>query len=190
MCFSRNRPLKIYAQCTYSQDLYSEHFGVTLEDLEGHLAQYAPNSDTIDALLSAAADIAEMFMFTPSADLARHAPTSSTHIRFPLGRPWNTSRGPVPQESLSGDDVLANTILRMRDSMLHYEFQSAIADGDIGRAMNIMSVRLANLFNPIINTDCCRLRYGRLLFAGPAKASIPMNYLSWLVISSMNTQIR
>jgi hypothetical protein len=31
----------------------------------------------------------------------------------------------------------------MQDSMMHYEFQSAIADGDIGRAMNIMSVRLA-----------------------------------------------
>ncbi|KAI0681879.1 hypothetical protein BC835DRAFT_1248953, partial [Cytidiella melzeri] len=39
-----------------------------------------------------------------------------------------------------GDQVLANTILRMRDIMLHYEFHSAVADGDIGRAMNVMAV--------------------------------------------------
>lgn len=38
-----------------------------------------------------------------------------------------------------GDQVLANTGLRMRDS-LHYEFRCAISDGDIGRAMNVMAV--------------------------------------------------
>lgn len=39
-----------------------------------------------------------------------------------------------------GDEILANVILRMRDSMFHYEFQCAIAEGDIGRAMNVMAV--------------------------------------------------
>jgi len=36
-------------------------------------------------------------------------------------------------EPFRGDQTLANSILRMRDSMMHYEFQSTIADGDIGR---------------------------------------------------------
>lgn len=42
--------------------------------------------------------------------------------------------------SKGGDIVLANIILRIRDALLHYEFQWAIADGDIGRAMNVMAV--------------------------------------------------
>ncbi|TFY69112.1 hypothetical protein EVJ58_g610 [Rhodofomes roseus] len=39
-----------------------------------------------------------------------------------------------------GDQMLANSILRLLDSMLHYEFQCAIAEGDIGRVMNVMAV--------------------------------------------------
>ncbi|GJE89205.1 hypothetical protein PsYK624_053000 [Phanerochaete sordida] len=45
-----------------------------------------------------------------------------------------------PEAASATDDVLANAILRMRDSMLHYEFQSSNSDGDIGRAMNVMAV--------------------------------------------------
>lgn len=55
-------------------------------------------------------------------------------------------------EPFVGDQVLANTILRMRDSMLHYEFQFAVADGDIGRAMNIMAVG-----SILLNTMLCVL---------------------------------
>ncbi|THH04412.1 hypothetical protein EW146_g10186 [Bondarzewia mesenterica] len=44
------------------------------------------------------------------------------------------------RRAIPGDQVLADAILRMRDSMLHYEFQCAVAEGDIGRVMNIMSV--------------------------------------------------
>jgi hypothetical protein len=40
-------------------------------------------------------------------------------------------------------------ILRMRDSLWHYEFQWAVADGDIGRAMQIMSVSLLFLTCPM-----------------------------------------
>ncbi|QRV81726.1 hypothetical protein RhiJN_09741 [Ceratobasidium sp. AG-Ba] len=42
--------------------------------------------------------------------------------------------------SFRGDCVLANSILRLRDSLWHYEFIYAVADGDIGRAMQVMSV--------------------------------------------------
>jgi len=40
----------------------------------------------------------------------------------------------------------------MRDAMLHYEFQHAIADGDIGQAMNIMSVSKPVCLHAAINT--------------------------------------
>ncbi|KAF8605760.1 hypothetical protein BDV93DRAFT_438162, partial [Ceratobasidium sp. AG-I] len=43
-------------------------------------------------------------------------------------------------EGFKGDHCLANFILRLRDSLWHYEFNWAIADGDIGRAMQIMFV--------------------------------------------------
>ena len=43
-------------------------------------------------------------------------------------------------EGFKGDHCLANSILRLRDSPWHYEFNWAIADGDIGRAMQIMFV--------------------------------------------------
>jgi len=43
-------------------------------------------------------------------------------------------------ELFIGNQTLANSILRMWDSMMHFEFQSTIADGDIRHTMNIMSV--------------------------------------------------
>lgn len=53
------------------------------------------------------------------------------------GRTWGAQeKGPL------GDQVLANAVLRMRDSLWHYEFQWAVADGDIGRAMLIMGVSM------------------------------------------------
>ena len=57
---------------------------------------------------------------------------------FVVGAPWSSQNDMAPTSG--GDRVLANSILRMRDSMLHYEFQCAISDGDIGRAMNVMVV--------------------------------------------------
>ena len=39
-----------------------------------------------------------------------------------------------------GDQVLANTILQMQNSMAHYKFHHAISDGDFGQALNIMAV--------------------------------------------------
>ncbi|KAI0054820.1 hypothetical protein BV25DRAFT_1816482 [Artomyces pyxidatus] len=75
----------------------------------------------------------------------------NTSARFKTGKPWTSAKtAPLASEAAKvtdkptvpfiGDRVLANSILRMRDSMLHMEFQYAIADGDIGRAMDIMSV--------------------------------------------------
>lgn len=96
--------------------------------------------------------ITTTYMSVKGSELARFGWDGVSRV-FPTGTAWT---GPTPaQNSAScsaplldtddGDQVLANTILRMRDSMLHYEFQSAISDGDIGRAMNIMAVRILNI---------------------------------------------
>ncbi|KAI0309531.1 hypothetical protein OF83DRAFT_1071913 [Amylostereum chailletii] len=47
---------------------------------------------------------------------------------------------PGERSPFIGDQVLANEVLRMRDSMWHYVFQWAISDGDIGHAMNVMAI--------------------------------------------------
>ncbi|KAF8598632.1 hypothetical protein BDV93DRAFT_609737 [Ceratobasidium sp. AG-I] len=62
---------------------------------------------------------------------------SSSRIRQSVQAP---RAGSTPSKGFRGDHVLANSILRLRDSLWHYEFIWAIADGDIGRAMKIMSV--------------------------------------------------
>jgi hypothetical protein len=48
-----------------------------------------------------------------------------------------------------GDHCLANSIIRMRDSLWHFEFNWAVADGDIGRVMQVMSVSLVLLL-PVV----------------------------------------
>ncbi|KAI0702349.1 hypothetical protein BC835DRAFT_1303523 [Cytidiella melzeri] len=101
------------------------------EDLPAYFSQ-DPGAATIEQLLVAAEKIVAMYLSTWSAEQARRDPDSSHY--FPVGKPWTAPAAPA------GDQVLANTILRMRDIMLHYEFHSAVADGDIGRAMNVMAV--------------------------------------------------
>jgi hypothetical protein len=60
---------------------------------------------------------------------------------FVHGEPWtNHKMAPSDSELFCGDQVLANGAQQMKDSMTHYEWQCAIADGDIGRAMNVMAV--------------------------------------------------
>ena len=80
---------------------------------------------------------------------------------FVSGTPWTVdSEDEDSNEPFEGDWTLANAILRMRDSMMHYEFQSAIADGDIGRAMNIMSVSVVDSLCTRQNTYEDGLREG------------------------------
>ncbi|KAI0071660.1 hypothetical protein K474DRAFT_1606546, partial [Panus rudis PR-1116 ss-1] len=103
-------------------------------DLKTH---FANNPIAVEDLLLKARVIVQKWMTTQSSETARFG--SNEQEIFPAG-------SSVPQADPnsmpdSGDAVLANTILRMRDSMLHYEFQHAIAGGDIGRAMNVMNVR-------------------------------------------------
>lgn len=135
----------------------------------------------VEALLMVAGKIADMYMSSASADFVRIASQSdlsSAYTQLPVGHPWKdiSIREPAAShETLQGDAVLANTILRMRDSMLHYEFQSAIADGDIGRAMNIMSVRLPIYIFHRISTHTFRTeyRFGLSPFAVAGRVNTP-----------------
>ena len=67
---------------------------------------------------------------------------------FVSGIPWSRA-SEDSTEPFAGDETLANSILRMRDSLLHYEFQSAVADGDIGCAMNVMAVSVHEFVNVV-----------------------------------------
>ncbi|KAI0070450.1 hypothetical protein K474DRAFT_1608657, partial [Panus rudis PR-1116 ss-1] len=99
---------------------------------------FATNSLPVEELLQQAKTLVQTWMNSRGAQIAFKS--SNGAGRFPLGSAWrqndestSMSEG-KPGTEIRGDHVLANTILRMRDSMLHYEFQHAIAGGDIGRA--------------------------------------------------------
>ncbi|KIP02292.1 hypothetical protein PHLGIDRAFT_79355, partial [Phlebiopsis gigantea 11061_1 CR5-6] len=79
------------------------------------------------------------------------------NLRAEVGNLWRYAVSPRVHHitnALLGDQMLANSILRIRDSMIHYEFQSAIADGDIGRAMNVMNVRRSKYTNELLELAC------------------------------------
>ncbi|KAG8700275.1 hypothetical protein FRC09_006067 [Ceratobasidium sp. 395] len=52
----------------------------------------------------------------------------------------NASSGRAKDHSFKGDMCLANSIVRLRDSLIHREFTWSVADGDIGRVMQVMAV--------------------------------------------------
>jgi hypothetical protein len=88
----------------------------------------------------------------------------------------------------TGDQVLANAILRMRDSMTHYEFHHALADGDIGRALNIMAVSTHPLQSQLsILMPRHGNSFGRLHSPVLEGANIRMSFSNWRAISNTNT---
>ena len=112
------------------------------------------NSIAFEDLLNLADTLYENYMTTAACDRARTG--DYAHTTFVGGTSWTTTAtgGVVDesQEHFIGDDTLANSILQMQDAMLHYEFQHAVADGDIGQAMNIMSVSKPVCLHAAINT--------------------------------------
>ncbi|THH01002.1 hypothetical protein EW026_g1593 [Hermanssonia centrifuga] len=103
-------------------------------DTNNLILYFDQNPKSVEDLLALAKKIVYMYMSTIGSQEACLRKNESD--QFKAGSVWMNS-GP---KATAGDQVLGNTILRMRDSMLHYEFQCAVADGDIGRAMNIMAV--------------------------------------------------
>ncbi|KAJ7588078.1 hypothetical protein C8J56DRAFT_785967 [Mycena floridula] len=108
-------------------------------DLETHF-NAAPETN-IEDLNKMANDIVYQYMSSQAHTRALYATQARNDKEkwFPNG-PASTVDPDLDPTTAVGDKVLANTILRLRDSMLHYEFHAAVADGDIGRAMNVMAV--------------------------------------------------
>ncbi|KAK7026542.1 hypothetical protein R3P38DRAFT_2527715 [Favolaschia claudopus] len=108
---------------------------LSTEDLESY---FKTNPIPIEDILNLSKKLVSSYMTVAASERARYGDTSF----FVLGEPLSQSlaEDEMDVDLARGDMVLANTILRLRDSMLHYEFQHAISDGDIGRAMNVMAV--------------------------------------------------
>jgi hypothetical protein len=124
---------------------------------------FRANTMEIEDLLKLADQLTSRYLTTQASEQVLHGRSTN----FVIGSPWTapptaswftpgsdseelnkddaSESGSLFEEDpgepdIIGDQVLANTILRMRDSMAHYEFQCSIAEGDIGRALNIMAV--------------------------------------------------
>jgi hypothetical protein len=120
-----------------------------------NLEEYFTSHPTdIEDLLKLSSKLVTRYLTTEASERALYGDGSHG---FAIGSPWPKSADVIAgsdseseDEPLEGDQILANTILRMRDSMLHYEFQFAIADGDIGRALNVMAVCFLTLFPSLL----------------------------------------
>lgn len=67
----------------------------------------------------------------------------------------------------AGDLSLANRVQRMGDCMIHYTFQAAVAEGDIGRVMDVLNV-CYDLTTPVHHTHRA-LQIWVFTFAGSGK---------------------
>jgi len=116
------------------------------------VAYFSDKNLSFDDLL-AIAEALYVRYFTAEAYDRAIAGGSYASNAFVSGTPWTgISEQEHDNKPFEGDRTLANAILCMRDSMMHHEFQSAIADGDIGRTMNIMSVSIVDYIYTRENT--------------------------------------
>ncbi|KAG8723858.1 hypothetical protein FRC09_001437 [Ceratobasidium sp. 395] len=79
---------------------------------------------------------------TPLAQTSNKRRSKKTQPASSSQKRRKTAAPPSTTEDFRGDHCLANSILRLRDLLWHFEFNWAVADGDIGRAMKVMSVWL------------------------------------------------
>lgn len=143
------------------------------DDLNAHFQSQLPVPDG-PTLLKLARQIVSRWASTRAHEIALHShlhwdgPTQTLDDIFSAAEDSdsdsNTPLAARPQcrnsqlhsqqprrKDFKGDHVLANSILRLRDSLWHYEFIWATADGDIGRTMQIMAVSIHHYYmlNPI-----------------------------------------
>jgi len=116
-----------------------------VSDLNEH---FQVNKTLVEDLMKDVEAICNQYLSASAADNAMFPNPSLA--AFPEGDTWDCPIPTDPSKSapdkvFNGDQVLANTCCHMKNSMLHYEFQSSISDGDIGRAMNVMAVRILYL---------------------------------------------
>lgn len=157
------------------------HLGVN--DLEKY---FNDHSTPIEDLLKLADDLVNHYITTDSHERALNLDNADNF--FTTGATWTSPQHPANDE-LVGDQLLANTILRMRDSLLHYEFQASVADGDIGRAMNVMTVSpYFSSSDSSLNFVNHLIRSGHLPSWDPGRASTLTNYLNLRAILSKRAQ--
>lgn len=153
-----------------------------VEDLESH---YQGSDVSFEDLLDDAKQLARRYMSVEAYEIALAGGDAAKN--FFTNGPRESTKEKLKKE-FWGDEILANVILRMRDSMFHYEFQCAVAEGDIGRAMDVMSVRSHYCLD---RTDPDRQSHFRcgltpsLVLANP---STPMNSSSSPATSSSSTR--
>ncbi|EJD50314.1 hypothetical protein AURDEDRAFT_160846 [Auricularia subglabra TFB-10046 SS5] len=107
-------------------------------DLRAH---FAAATVTFEQLEAFAFTIVDRYFNLAAAESVERG-SGMALSEFTNGDPWNrppstTTTANIPV-TFAGDQTLANGIRRRRDSMLQYEFQYAIADGDFGRAWQVM----------------------------------------------------
>ena len=102
-----------------------------------------------EEILAVAQKLVQHFMLGKSA---KRAYTGGDQWKWEKGDPWpmRDRSTELPDMDVKGDCVLANSILRMRDSMIHYIFSHAVACGDIGRVLQILRVRVLTQYTPLL----------------------------------------
>jgi len=106
-------------------------------NLEAYFADKIPSFEDLQGV----ADELYVRYFNTKAHNRAMAGGSYACENFVSGIPWSRA-SEDSAEPFAGDETLANLILQMQDLMLHYKFQSTVADGDIGHAMNVMAVSI------------------------------------------------
>ncbi|EIM79139.1 uncharacterized protein STEHIDRAFT_163962 [Stereum hirsutum FP-91666 SS1] len=121
-----------------------------------NLDNFFENSDLdFEDLMTHAKAVCDKYATSTAYETALHG-GDATQLKMPGA--WTAE----------GDTVLANVILRTRNSLLHYEFQWSMADEDIRRAVNVMSSD--SLQEDVLNNWLCNL-------TGYLGGQVPMDLL-------------
>ncbi|EJD47521.1 hypothetical protein AURDEDRAFT_163392, partial [Auricularia subglabra TFB-10046 SS5] len=116
-------------------------------------AAFSNSIPSYDELLEMSYRLVDEYMTESSAQRAERG---QPHTSWGTGRVWSPNSQPgadcdlmdvdeavgsdngAPKTAFVGDQTLANIIRRKNDFMMQYEFQFAIADGDVGRAVQVI----------------------------------------------------
>ncbi|KAJ7204741.1 hypothetical protein GGX14DRAFT_368689 [Mycena pura] len=135
-------------------DIWDLHYAKH-EGLLPHFARLASQSalPSLADLISYADSLVSRYISTTAWQTAldRDQFNKSTELhKFMLGPAWNPVHGEaanepdsaahVEAETFAGDRVLANFILFRRDFLLWLELSDALADGDIGRVVEVLKI--------------------------------------------------
>ena len=138
--------------CFVSSIWLTHRVQLNVDDLDKHFSQHQTN---MEDLLKLADTLVGQYLTAEAYERALYSNNGHVRNAFVNGSPWDApvtdGEAGSAQKPATGDQILANGMLRMRDEMLHYEFHHGISDGDIGRALNVMAVGPAQLCLPLVS---------------------------------------